>query len=228
MRIGILITGHMADEMRATHGDDYSSLFLRLLAGQGLDFTSYRVVDGAFPPSPEAQEGWLITGSRHGTYDDLPWIAPLEAFLRAARAADRPMVGICFGHQIMATAFGGTCEKYPGGWALGPHSYRMRNGQRRNVIAWHQDQVTRPPDDAEVIGGSEFCRNAYLLYGHAGYSMQPHPEFDPGFTRDLLQARRDILPPDRAASAEANMCTPLDTATNAAEIAHFFKTRTLP
>mgnify|MGYP003342669884 CR=1 FL=1 len=59
-------------------------------AGPELSFRAYAVEDGVLPESPGECDAWLVTGSRHGVYDDLPWIEPLKQFLRAARAAQEP------------------------------------------------------------------------------------------------------------------------------------------
>ena len=122
MLIGILETGLAPDALRPRSGS-YPDMFRRLLAPHGLDFRSWSVVAGDFPDSVHDAEGWLITGSRHGAYDDLPWIAPLEALIRQAVAEGVPLVGICFGHQIVAQALGGKVEKFAGGWAVGPQDY---------------------------------------------------------------------------------------------------------
>ena len=97
MKIGILQTGHVPAELTERHGE-YPAMFEAMLAGNGFTFESWAVVDNDFPASIHSADGWLITGSRHGAYEDHPWIAPLEAFIRAAYAAEVPMAGICFGH----------------------------------------------------------------------------------------------------------------------------------
>lgn len=226
MRIGILMAGHVMDEMRPEFGD-LDAQFHRLLEGHGFDFTTYAVVDGIFPASPEDHDGWIITGSKFGTYDGHDWIARLEELVRAIYAADRPLVGICFGHQIIAQALGGVNEKFGGGWSLGHQTYLLADGRTRKVMAWHQDQVTSAPEGAACVGSSEFCRNAYLLYGDRAYTMQPHPEFSASFTDGLLHHRRAGLPADLAQQAEDHMTRPLDTAASADEIARFLKTRSL-
>jgi GMP synthase-like glutamine amidotransferase len=104
MKIGILQTGQAPEPLRAA--GDYPDLFVRLLAGHGFDFASWHVEGGEFPASVHDADAWLITGSRHGAYEDHPWIPPLEDFIRKAQAAGVPMAGICFGHQIMARAPG--------------------------------------------------------------------------------------------------------------------------
>src|SRR5690606_26514473 len=81
-------------------------------------FETISVVHGETLPAPESRDAWLLTGSRHGVYDDLPWIAPLKDFIRVAAAKRRPMVGVCFGHQIIAEAMGGRVRKAEIGWRV--------------------------------------------------------------------------------------------------------------
>jgi GMP synthase (glutamine-hydrolysing) len=201
-------------------------MFVRLLDGQGFTFETYAILDGVFPPSVDAADGWLITGSKHGVYEDHPWIPPLEAFLREAYDADRPIVGICFGHQILAQALGGTVEKFVGGWSVGATEYDLSSGApSERIIAWHQDQVITPPAGARVLASSDFCPYAMLAYGTKALTFQPHPEFSPAFMTDLLTVRRSILPPEIAQAAENSLALPLTSSRAATQIATFFKTR---
>ena len=149
MRIGILKTGQSPEVIRGALGD-YDQMFERLLGGRGFDFDSYHVEAMQFPPDVHAADGWLITGSRPGAYQDHPFIPPLEDFIRAAYAAGVPVVGICFGHQIIAQALGGRVEKHKGGWAVGAQDYDFA-GQTVTLNAWHQDQVVTAPEGAEVV-----------------------------------------------------------------------------
>ena len=161
MKIGILQTGLVAPELAQEHGE-YPDMFMRLLGGHGFDFETWSVVRDDFPEGPEAAEGWLITGSKFGAYEDHPWIRRLEQLIRDIVAADKPLVGICFGHQIMAQALGGRVEKFSGGWAIGPQTYDFPDGPR-TVQAWHQDQVVKAPEGAETVASNDFCRHAALL-----------------------------------------------------------------
>ena len=126
MKIGILETGEVAAELKARHGD-YPAMFAALLGAldPALDFATVRVVAGEMPASPRQVDAWLVTGSRHGVYDDLPWIEPLKAFLRACLAERVPVVGVCFGHQILAEALGGRVVKSDRGWGLGVQDYEL-------------------------------------------------------------------------------------------------------
>ena len=222
MRIGILECGPTLPDLAARHGR-YPDIFARLLAGPGRSFASWAVHEMAFPDSPNAADSWLLTGSRHGAYDDLPFIPPLERFIRATQAAGRPMVGICFGHQIMAQAMGGHVEKFAGGWGFGRQVYDIAGLGDVALSAIHQDQVTRAPDGTTVIGRNDFCTIAALRYGDWGLSLQPHPEFDPPVMRDYLDLRvaAGDADPTLIAQARAGLDQPHDCTRVAAWLGDF-------
>jgi GMP synthase (glutamine-hydrolysing) len=222
MRIGILQTGAAPDQLLGELGD-YPDLFVRMLGGHGFTFQTWRVLDGVFPDDVTECEGWLITGSKHGVYEDHAWIPPLEAFIRAAYGAHVPMVGICFGHQIIAQAMGGRVEKYAGGWAVGATEYDFE-GRRVVLNAWHQDQVVARPEAAAVVGANDFCANAALLYDDRMFTVQAHPEFRAEFVDGLMRVRgKGVVPDPLLAVAQERLGMPLDESAVAGQIAEFFK-----
>ncbi|PIB24096.1 glutamine amidotransferase [Amylibacter kogurei] len=191
MKIGILQTGHAPDELIGKHGD-YDQMFARLLAGLGFEFETFPVLHNEFPESVTAKDGWIVTGSKHGAYEDHDWIPPLENFIRESFAKNVPMAGFCFGHQIMAQALGGKVVKFDGGWAAGRTDYRMGD-ETLTMIGWHQDQVVEIPPMATPTMETDFCRYAGLSYGSNAMSWQPHPEFTTEFAKGLLAARYSVF-----------------------------------
>ncbi|MFV0294421.1 MAG: type 1 glutamine amidotransferase [Paracoccus sp. (in: a-proteobacteria)] len=222
MHIGILQTGQAPDALRDKLGD-YPDFFVRLLAGRGLIFTIYHVEAMKFPDSIHDADGWLLTGSRHGAYEDHPFIQPLENFIREAYAAAIPMVGICFGHQIIAQALGGKVEKFSGGWSVGAQDYQF--GDRTLTLnAWHQDQIIQRPEGSEIAASSAFCENAALIYpGHA-LTVQAHPEFEDSFIEGLIETRaKGVVPDDLLDQAHKRMGGRRDNAELAILIESFFR-----
>ena len=220
MHIGILQTGHAPDELRVAQGN-YTDMFQRLLARHAFSFTTWDVVDGVFPTDVTVAEGWLITGSKHGAYEGHPWIPPLEEHIRAAYAAGVPLVGICFGHQIVAQALGGRVEKFAGGWTVGRQSYHW-DGEEVALNAWHQDQVVEPPEGAETVATSPGCDHAALVYGESVLTMQAHPELDAQSIDLLIQTRGSgIVPEPLLERASANLNRPTANAVLADRIAGF-------
>lgn len=206
MKIGILQTGAPPLDLRARFGD-YPTMIASLL-GPEFETETIDVVNGAPPENADAHGAYIITGSAAGVYEDLPWIAPLTDFLRAARGRSR-LIGICFGHQIMAQAFGGEVIKSPKGWGVGLQTYGvaepapwMDPAPRVAIPASHQDQVVTPPADARVTLASDFTPYAGLAYDDGmAISFQAHPEFDPAFVAALIEARRGVRYDDREADA---------------------------
>ena len=227
MKIGILRTGHSPDGMIETMGN-YDTMFERLLDGNDFTYETFSVVDGEFPAGPQDADGWLITGSKHGAYEDHAWIPPLEDLIRSINATGKPLIGVCFGHQIIAQALGGKVEKFEGGWSVGRTQYTL-DGQPLALNAWHQDQVTQLPESARVVGSSDFCANAMLAYGDNIWTIQPHPEFNPAFVDGLIKTRgKGVVPDAQLEAATAELTKPLNSNDIAARMAQFFKSKARP
>lgn len=222
MKIGILQAGHSPDEVRDSVGD-YGEMFTRLLDGHGFTFEIFSVVDGEFPAGLDAADGWLITGSKHGAYEDHDWIPPLEDLIRKIKAAGQPLVGVCFGHQIIAQALGGKVEKFSGGWSVGRTEYDFGD-ETLALNAWHQDQVTELPEGAEVIASTDFCANAALVYGDQILTIQPHPEFTSDLVSGLITHRgRGNVPDELLDHAAENLSAPNDNKKFADRMAEVLK-----
>lgn len=226
MNVGILETGRPPADLGARFGD-YPAMFARLL-GPAFETTAYDIVGGAFPERPEAHQGYIVTGSPAGVYEDHRWIEPLKTFLREARGKAK-LVGICFGHQIMAEAFGGRVEKSHKGWGVGLQTYEveeraafMDEADSVSIAVSHQDQVVRQPPGTVVLASSAFTPLGVLAWGdQPALSMQFHPEFEPDFARALIEHRRRDLPdPD---AALASLDAPDDRARVALWIRRFLK-----
>ncbi len=222
MKIGILVTGHPPDELHEQFGE-YDGMFRTLLGGNGFEFQTYAVVDGEFPEDAHQADGWIITGSRHGAYEDHVWIPPLEQLIRDIQKTGNPLIGVCFGHQIIAQALGGKVEKFDGGWAVGRTEYSFGD-QTVTLNAWHQDQVTKLPAGAVVTGTNDFCQNAMVTYGDTIWTVQAHPEYGNDFIQGLMETRGKGVVPDALMQAAANRKdAPDDNAKIGHHMAEFLK-----
>lgn len=237
MKLGVLQTGHVPEDLVARFGE-YPPMFEALLRPviPSLAIETVDLTAGQRPEGVAACEGWLITGSKYGVYDPEPWIAPLEVFLREAYGAGVPIVGVCFGHQILAEAMGGATVKSSKGWGAGVHRYEILPGptwaeadlgDSFAAHAMHQDQVVRVPEAAQVIARSEFCEVAALAYGDpaapTAISVQAHPEFEADYETELVKRRYEAMGADRAEAALASIGQPVDNAAVAHWIAGFLR-----
>ena len=198
MIIGILETGTAPASLTPRFGT-FVDMF-KALIGPAYDYRVFNVEAGELPGPGEACEAYVVTGSAAGVYDDLPWIGALSDFLNEVKGNAR-LVGVCFGHQMMAQAFGGQVIKSPKGWGVGLQTYAvstrepwMDSAAPIAIAVSHQDQVVALPPHARVVGGSDFTPAGLITYDdQPAISMQCHPEFTPDYARALLEFRWSAL-----------------------------------
>jgi len=217
VRAGLLVVGHVDPKSRHIAGD-YPELFADLLGPVGIEIVPYAADEGQLPESLSECEGWLCSPSRRSVYDDEPWIRDIEELLRDLVARERPFVGICFGHQLLAQALGGRVERASEGWGVGVQEYEvveaipaMQPAARHfSLIASHEDQVVEVPAAARVIARSDYCPAAALAVGERAWTVQAHPEFVPDLADHLLAGRTDLIGAERVAAARASLTRPID------------------
>lgn len=174
---------------------------------------NFPVIDGIFPEDITKFDGFLITGSASGVYEEDPWIAKLLDMIVDIFEADIPIVGICFGHQAIAKALGGEVVKSPKGWGLGIRTVEMTDeGQEfpdsdpcLKLIYVHQDQVVKLPNNAVRIAGDEFCPNAAFRIDDKVLTFQGHPEFTPSYVSELYDVLEPRVGAEKAAQAHKSM-----------------------
>ena len=192
MRIAVLDLCVFLPEYQS--GQDKFGVLLARWAARGLPQAAFSVIDvvsGAPLPDPQAFDGYILSGSDKGVYDDTPWMQPLRAFLIAARDAGKPLFGVCFGHQIMADVFGGKAEKVSDPH-VGVRAFEIE-GETQLGHVWHQDQVTEVPPGAQVIGRADYCPVAALSYDFPAMSVQFHPEYAPDYVSDFLRRSDGVV-----------------------------------
>lgn len=200
-RVAVLQCGEAIESARDEFGD-YDDMCKAMLGLAPHEADSYRVFDGLFP-AVEDYDVFVVTGSKFGVYEPHDWIMPLEKLVREVHRKRKKMIGVCFGHQVIAQALGGHVEKSDKGLGVGLMRYQMSDaeGQLRDVslYVWHQDQVINAPAEAKIIASSSFCPVAALKYGEQILTFQAHPEFTEGYERALLSERRGVTLSEEAA-----------------------------
>lgn len=220
MHIGILQADSVLPQFQPDFGN-YPEMFRDILGragGESVRFTIYDVEHGEYPLSLDECDGYVITGSKKSVYDDEPWIHELAEFVRSAHEARKKLVGVCFGHQMVAQALGGKTEPAAGGWGVGIHRSKLVKQpaflsddlDAFNLVVSHKDQVTRLPPDAELLATSDFCPNAMFQIGEHILTVQGHPEFVKGYSKALMEFRKDILGNEKFSAGVASLDEPLD------------------
>lgn len=201
-RVALLECDHVPDRLRHL-GDDYGTMFIDRFAAHApwVTFERYDVIGGRDLPLVGAHDGYLITGSRYSVTDDLPWLTGLRKLTNDVVAADLPVVGICFGHQLLADELGGRVERAANGWGVGMHTavvtarrpWMDPSLDEFRLIVSHQDQVVELPSEAVLLAESSHAPIAAFEIGSA-IGFQGHPEFDPAYSAALMDMRRDRIP----------------------------------
>jgi GMP synthase-like glutamine amidotransferase len=202
MKLGILKTDAVRPEWASNFGE-YPDMFTALLGrvDSSLEFVTYDVEEGEYPGDVDEVDAYLITGSKSSVYDDKPWIATLMDFVRTLNARKKKVVGICFGHQIVAHALGGKTAKSSKGWGVGRHTHRFdvipawHDGGESDfdILVSHQDQIVENANGATVLASSDFCENAVVQLEDHILTFQGHPEFVSGYSREIMELRREAI-----------------------------------
>jgi len=219
MRVCIVICGHVPEPARPVM-PDYAACFRELLGPRlpGARFEQVTAVDGETVADVEAHDVYVFTGGPAGVYEDMPWIRYVEQLVRDVVAAEKTVLGICFGHQLVAQALGGKVVKSDKGWGMGVHRvdvvarepWMQGGGEAVNVIVSHQDQVVEPPAGAKVLLATEFCPVGMMRVGDRIVTIQGHPEMKVGIVDTILEMRRDRVGEQVYTTGKASLDTPLD------------------
>lgn len=214
-KIGILRADDVSPELASEYGE-YPEMVENLLVSanlargadaKSLEFTSYPVNRQQYPSHIDEVDGYIITGSKSSVYDNEPWIAELHHFIGALHSSNKKTVGICFGHQIIASALGGKVEKADIGWGVGVKATHLSqaaadiglqlNGSARslNLLYSHQDQVTAPAPGSTLLASTDICPVAMTAIGEHILSFQGHPEFSHQYAQALYRLREKNYPP---------------------------------
>ncbi len=229
MKIGLLLCDHVAEQFLDISGD-YADDFARLFAPWSgmIEWRSYDLRNGEFPWSLRECDAWMVTGSRSSAYDDEDWIDWLKGFVRLSASENKPFVGICFGHQVIAEALGGEVQRADSGWGVGVHPIAIlptasagHPGNSFDDLVWmspfqpsvslhylHQDQVLTLPAGSVLLGASEHCPHAIYRVGERMLAIQAHPELPKAYLEAVIQDRRELIGEEKVAAALARLDSP--------------------
>ncbi len=202
LRICILETDFLRPELVDQY-QGYGRMFEQLFAQQPIaaTFTLYNVVEGNYPSDDERYDAYLVTGSKADSFGADPWIQTLKTYLLERYERGDKLLGICFGHQLLALLLGGKSERAHQGWGVGTHRYQVAEQptwmspamNELTLLISHQDQVTQLPENATVLASSEFCPIAAYCIDDQVLCFQGHPEFIHDYSKALLEIRQQHL-----------------------------------
>ncbi len=217
MKLGILNAIH-PDESKVNWSGTPIEAYIRFFQSVNapFEYAGYRVAMGEFPASTLECDAYVITGSPRGAYESEAWIVELMQFIRDAHQAGAKLVGICFGHQILAQALGGRVEKSEKGWGFGLKQFSITKTKpwmtavpdQCSLYFAHQDQIVALPPQAELLGGNEFCPiGMYEINGRI-LGIQGHPEFTPGIMEDIRGMLAGVMESEMYETAVASLQDP--------------------
>jgi GMP synthase-like glutamine amidotransferase len=182
----------------------YGAMTETMFAAAGVPwrFDRFNTTRGEYPESFDAYDAVLLTGSRADSFSSEPWVQALRERTTELLKQRKKLLGICFGHQLIAYCLGAEVGRAPQGWAMGRMDYDwvgptplkpVANDARLSLLASHQDQVLTLPDGATLVARSDFCPIAAYSIDDRVFCVQPHPEFVAAYTAYLLETRRALV-----------------------------------
>jgi GMP synthase (glutamine-hydrolysing) len=203
--ICVLVTGETVAPMREKLGD-FPRFFERALGDAWTD--GYAVVDARTEDVSRRDfrpfSGVIVTGSPSSVTERAPWMLATEEALRSLVDGEHPLLGVCFGHQLLASALGGEVRKNPVGRRLGTHAVRRTRtddplfaglDEEFLVNVSHEDHVAIRPSRGSIAHLCETGHDDFHAFraGERAWGVQFHPEFDDVIVRGYVEARRALL-----------------------------------
>lgn len=194
----IIDCGPSLSEVTKTYGSA-PEWIMRCLNEKDCDFTWIKPYNGE-QIGKKHYDAWIITGSPRSVYEKEDWMRALEKELRLIKSSDTLVLGICFGSQLIAKAFGGKVKLNPNGWELGSYSIELTDigkntplffGFSNNEIVYesHQDYVARLPDDAIELAKNNKGNQSFIVHKNF-YGVQFHPEFSLDIIKKYVAIRK--------------------------------------
>jgi GMP synthase-like glutamine amidotransferase len=220
VKVCILDNDHLDPAVSETYVS-YGVMTEKMFAAAGVPwrFDRFDTMLGRYPDSFDGYDAVLLTGSKADAFSDEPWVRELRRRVTELLQKRRKLLGICFGHQLIAHCLGAQVGRAPNGWGMGRMAYEwigptpLKPGSADatlNLLASHQDQVLTLPVGATLQARSDFCPIAAYSIDDNVFCVQPHPEFIEAYSAYLLDKRRDKVGEERYAAARAQLSLPHD------------------
>lgn len=235
MKVGLLLCDHVAVPLQDASNGDYDNIYSSMLnkaarnlnLERGMTIESYFVVDECFPESTDECDAWLVTCSHHDSYSREPWIIRLKQFVMDVYCAGKPLVGICFGHQLIAMTLGGKVARRKQ-WIAGVQSIQLKSNpvsSKINIklLGIHRDEVVLAPENASVIGSTPNVPISVILISPNVLTFQYHIEYTKKYFNALIKSRQGILGTDITQSALNELEQELDSESIAIDVLKFLK-----
>ncbi len=232
MKIGLLnacACSSDADDFRQGYGAMFQRFFTEHFPA---DFSlhEYNVTQRYWPNALQECDGWIIGASQHSVNDKNSWIIKLMEFASACHFNRHPLIGIGFGHQVIAYALGGDVNRSPKGWGAGLRSCNIRQQKpwMRPALAHcalnfsHKEQVVMLPGEATLLAGDSFCLHQMYAIGEHIFAIQGHPEYDQLFMQAWLDENRGNLTAEQHEQAIASLDQAMDSAAVGSWMWQFF------
>ena len=205
MKVCILENDDLDPSIVSTY-QGYGAMFVRLFRDAGADweFDIFHTPSGEYPESFDANGAVVLTGSKAHSFSDEPWVVELRRRVSLLLEQNKKLLGICFGHQLIALCLGSKVGRAPQGWGVGRMSYDWHAADlplapedgRLSLLVSHQDQVLELPENAVLLASNAHCPIAGYAIGEEVFCVQGHPEFVEDYSAFLLKRRRDRLGED--------------------------------
>ena len=219
MNLALLLCGHAQEKFYPLTGGDYDVYFrdyFDQFSDHNVSLDCFDVTAGQYPQNRGDFEGYITTGSKYSVYDDYDWIKELAGFFQTLYQDGEKLVGVCFGHQMVAHALGGSVERSANGWGVGVKSFDVFDAAKSeswfdpslesfNIFMSCQDQVQQLPPESTVLAGSDFCPVGMYRVGENMLGVQGHPEFTAAYSEALMADRVDRIPADVISAARATL-----------------------
>jgi GMP synthase-like glutamine amidotransferase len=231
MNIGFLLPDHLPDFLLPVTGD-YPKMFEGLLADHDVSLRFFDLTEGEEPDSLDECDLWIAGGSKASVYEHGEPGRRLERLITGIYESGHKFFGICFGHQMLAQALGGTVRKSEQGWGVGVHTASiveqtdwMRPSKSKiNLVMSHQDQVEKLPTGARILASSDHCPVWMFAVDDHMVGIQGHPEFTIEYAKASLPLRRHRVGDEAVDDALKTLDRPIDRPTIADWIVEFART----